>query len=292
MKALRKYAALYLMMIPVAIYFLVYGYYPLIKGLQVSFQDYRLMGDGPYAGLANYSQVWHDPFFWKSLTNTLVIGGGILALGFIAPLVLALSLNEVLHARFKKTAQMVLYIPHLLSWVIVGGIWIFLLSPDTGHVNLLLQRLTGTQPIHFLAESFWARWVMILVATWKDMGYSSILFLAGIVTINPSLYEAARMDGASRWQQVRYVTLPQLLSTMKVVFLLNTMGVLRIFDQVFVLRNPSTAPDVDVLMVYTFEKGIMNMQVGVAAAASFLVLLFTLALTLVVRKLTRFDEVG
>lgn len=292
MKALRKYAALYLMMIPVAIYFLVYGYYPLIKGLQVSFQDYRLMGDGPYAGLANYSQVWHDPFFWKSLTNTLVIGGGILALGFVAPLVLALSLNEVLHARFKKTAQMVLYIPHLLSWVIVGGIWIFLLSPDTGLVNLLLQRWAGMPPIHFLAESFWARLVMILVATWKDMGYNCILFLAGIVTINPSLYEAARMDGASRWQQVRYVTLPQLLGTMKVVLLLNTMGVLRIFDQVFVLRNPSTAPDVDVLMVYTFEKGIMNMQVGVAAAASFLVLLFTLALTLVVRKLTRFDEVG
>ncbi|MGP0584247.1 ABC transporter permease subunit [Paenibacillus timonensis] len=292
MKALRKHAALYLMMIPVAIYFLVYGYYPLIKGLQVSFQDYRLMGNGPYAGLANYSQVWHDPFFWKSLTNTLVIGGGILAFGFVAPLVLALSLNEVLHTRFKKTAQMVLYIPHLLSWVIVGGIWIFLLSPDTGLVNLLLQRWTGMPPIHFLAESFWARLVMILVATWKDMGYNCILFLAGIVSINPSLYEAARMDGASRWQQVRYVTLPQLLGTMKVVLLLNTMGVLRIFDQVFVLRNPSTAPDVDVLMVYTFEKGIMNMQVGVAAAASFLVLLFTLALTLVVRKLTRFDEVG
>ncbi|MBW4840762.1 MAG: ABC transporter permease subunit, partial [Paenibacillaceae bacterium] len=260
--------------------------------LQVSFQDYRLMGNGPYAGLANYSQVWHDPFFWKSLTNTLVIGGGILALGFVAPLVLALSLNEVLHTRFKKTAQMVLYIPHLLSWVIVGGIWIFLLSPDTGLVNLLLQRWTGTPPIHFLAESFWARLVMILVATWKDMGYNCILFMAGIVTINPSLYEAARMDGATRWQQVRYVTLPQLLGTMKVVLLLNTMGVLRIFDQVFVLRNPSTAPDVDVLMVYTFEKGIMNMQVGVAAAASFMVLLFTLALTLVVRKITRFDEVG
>ncbi|MCK8485612.1 ABC transporter permease subunit [Paenibacillus sp. MBLB2552] len=292
MKALRKYAALYLMMIPVAIYFLIYGYYPLVKGLQVSFQDYRLMGNGPYAGLANYSQVWHDPFFWKSLTNTLVIGGGILALGFVAPLVLALSLNEVLHTRFKKTAQMVLYIPHLLSWVIVGGIWIFLLSPDTGLVNLLLQRWTGTPPIHFLAESFWARLVMILVATWKDMGYNCILFMAGIVTINPSLYEAARMDGATRWQQVRYVTLPQLLGTMKVVLLLNTMGVLRIFDQVFVLRNPSTAPDVDVLMVYTFEKGIMNMQVGVAAAASFMVLLFTLALTLVVRKITRFDEVG
>lgn len=292
MKALRKYGALYVMMVPVIIYFLVYGYYPLVKGLQVSLQDYRLMGDGPYAGLANYSQVWQDPFFWRSLTNTLIIGGGILMFGFIAPLVLSLSLNEILQARFKKIAQLVLYVPHLLSWVIVGGIWILLLSPDTGLINLLWHQWTGAPPIHFLADSFWARWVMILVATWKDMGYNCILFLAGIVTINPSLYEAARIDGASRWQQMRYVTLPRLLGTMKVVFLLNTMGILRIFDQVFVLRNPSTSPDVDVLMVYTFEKGIMNMQMGVASAASFLVLLFTLILTLTVRKITRFDEVG
>jgi len=272
------------MMIPVAIYFLVYGYYPLIKGLQVSFQDYRLMGDGPYAGLANYSQVWHDPFFWKSLTNTLVIGGGILALGFIAPLVLALSLNEVLHARFKKTAQMVLYIPHLLSWVIVGGIWIFLLSPDTGLVNLLLQRLTGTQPIHFLAESFWARWVMILVATWKDMGYSCILFLAGIVTINPSLYEAARIDGASRWQQVRYVTLPQLLSTMKVVFLLNTMGVLRIFDQVYNMNfndpgGPLNTTKPLVLMIY--QTAFKSFDMGYAAAQTVVLFVILLAVSLI-----------
>ena len=123
------------------------------------------------------------------------------------------------------------------------------------------------------------------------MGYSCILFLAAIVSINPSLYEAARMDGATRWQLVRFVTLPQLKGTMKVIILLNTLGVLRIFDQVFVLRNPSTSSHVDVLMMYTFQKGIMEMQVGVGAAASFFVLVFTLILTLAVRTLTRFDEV-
>ncbi|WP_068695842.1 ABC transporter permease subunit [Paenibacillus yonginensis] len=291
LKTWRKYGALYLMMIPVICYFLVYGYYPLARGLQISFQDYRLIGNRPYIGFDNYGTVWHDPNFWKSLTNTLVIGGGSLVCGFLAPLIIALSLNEVLKSWFKKTAQMLLYVPHLLSWVVVGGMWIYLLSPDTGLVNLLLQRTLDIPPVHFLAESGWARVVMILVATWKDMGYNCILFLAGIVAINPSLYEAARLDGATRWQQVRYVTLPQIQSTMKVVLLLNTLGLLRIFDQVFILRNNSTAPDVDVLMYYTYQKGILDFHVGVAAAASVLVLIFTLLLTLIVRKLTRFDEV-
>ncbi|MGN7169918.1 ABC transporter permease subunit [Paenibacillus cellulositrophicus] len=291
MRAIRKYGVLYAMMLPVVIYFIIYGYYPLARGLQISFQDYKLMGERPYIGFANYAAVWHDPFFWKALGNTVVIGGGILVFGFVAPLVIALSLNEVMTAWFKKTAQMLLYIPHLLSWVVIGGMWIFLLSPDTGIVNLVLHKVAGIEPIHFLAESTWARWVMILVSTWKDMGYSCILFLAAIVSINPSLYEAARIDGATRWQLVRFVTLPQLKGTMKVIILLNTLGVLRIFDQVFVLRNPSTSSHVDVLMMYTFQKGIMEMQVGVGAAASFFVLVFTLILTLAVRTLTRFDEV-
>jgi putative aldouronate transport system permease protein len=291
MYVLRKYAVLYLMMLPVAVYFIIYSYYPLVKGIQISFQDYKLMGHRPYIGFDNYMKVLHDPVFWQSFWNTLVIGGGILLFSFIAPLIIALSLNELLKTWFKKTAQVIIYIPHLLSWVVVGGMWIFLLSPDIGIINLLLKSLLHLPPIHFLAESSWARWIMIWVATWKDMGYNCILFLAGIVSINPSLFEAARMDGASRWQLTRYVTIPQLVNTMKVIFLLNTLGVLRIFDEVFILRNPSTASKVDVLTMYTFQKGILDIQIGVAAAASFFVVLFTLALTLIVRKLTRFDEV-
>ncbi|MBW7457905.1 ABC transporter permease subunit [Paenibacillus sepulcri] len=291
MRNIRKYGALYLMMVPVVVYFLLYGYYPLIKGLQISFQDYKLMGVRPYVGFDNYKLVWADPSFWEAFWNTIIIGGGILLLSFIAPLIIALSLNEVLQTWYKKMAQLIIYIPHLLSWVVVGGIWIFLLSPDNGLVNLLLGKLAGIAPIHFLAESSWARWIMIVLATWKDMGYFCILFLAGIISISPSLYEAARMDGASRWQQLCYVTLPQLSGTMKVIFLLNTLGILRIFDQVFILRNPSIATKVDVLMMYTFQKGILDIKIGPAAAASFFVVLMTLVLTLIVRRLTRFDEV-
>ncbi|WP_219837130.1 ABC transporter permease subunit [Paenibacillus sp. R14(2021)] len=291
MGLLKKYGALYLMMVPVIAYFIVFAYYPLVKGLQTSFQDYKLMGDRPYVGFANYDAVLHDSLFWEAMVNTLVIGGGILLFSFIAPLVIALSLNEVLRTWFKKMAQMILYVPHLLSWVVVGGIWIFMLSPDSGIVNMILVHVFHRAPINFLADSGYARWIMILLSTWKEMGYTCILFLAGIVSINPSLYEAARMDGATRWQQLTYVTLPQLSNTMKVVFLLNTLGILRIFDQVFILRNPTIASKVDVLMMYTFQKGILEIKLGPAAAASFFVLVLTLALTLVVRRMTRFDEV-
>lgn len=291
MKLLKKYGALYVMMAPVIVYFLVFAYYPLVKGLQTSFQDYKLMGDRPYVGFANYSAVLHDSTFWDAMVNTLVIGGGILLFSFVAPLVIALSLNEVLRTWYKKMAQMILYVPHLLSWVVVGGIWIFMLSPDSGFVNMVLVHVFHRTPINFLADSSWARWIMIVLATWKEMGYTCILFLAGIVSINPSLYEAARMDGATRWQQLTRVTLPQLSNTMKVVFLLNTLGILRIFDEVFILRNPTIAAKVDVLMMYTFQKGILDIKLGPASAASFFVLILTLALTLVVRRMTRFDEV-
>ncbi|ACT01498.1 ABC transporter permease subunit [Paenibacillus sp. JDR-2] len=291
MRLLKKYSALYVMMVPVIVYFLVFAYYPLVKGLQTSFQDYKLMGDRPYVGFANYSAVLHDSLFWEAVVNTLVIGGGILCFSFVAPLVIALSLNEVLRTWFKKAAQMILYVPHLLSWVVVGGIWIFMLSPDSGIINMILVHMFHMKPINFMADSGWARWILILLATWKEMGYTCILFLAGIVSINPSLYEAARMDGATRLNQLIYVTIPQLSNTMKVVFLLNTLGILRIFDEVFILRNPTIASKVDVLMMYTFQKGILEIQLGPAAAASFFVLLLTLAMTLVVRRITRFDEV-
>ncbi|RED51176.1 ABC transporter permease subunit [Cohnella lupini] len=290
LKSIKKHYMLYIMMVPIVGYFLLFAYYPLAKGLQISLQDYKLMGDRPYIGLTNYETVLHDPFFWQSLRNTVFIGIGILLFGFFAPLVVALSLNEVFKSWFKKMAQLVLYIPHLLSWVVVGGMWIFFLSPDSGLVNLLLKEI-GIAPIHFMADEAWGRWVMIGSATWKDMGYNCILFLAGIVSINPSLYEAARMDGASRWQQARYVTIPQLMNTMKVIFLLNTLGIFRIFDQIFVMSNTAIANKVDVLMMYTFSKGILEIRIGQAAAASFFVIVFTLLLTLMTRKLTRFDEV-
>lgn len=288
LRVIRKHFALYLMMFPILLYFAIFNFYPLIRGFMISLQDFRLIGDRPFVGLDNYITVLRDPLFWQALKNTLIIGGGILAIGFIAPVIVAIALNEVLHATFKKLTQTIIYLPHLFSWVVVGGIWIFMLSPDGGLVNELLK-LVGHKQITFLASTEYARNIMVLSAVWKDMGYNCIIYLAAIVAINPTLYEAARVDGANRWQEIRHITIPQLFPTMKVVLLLNIMGILRIFDQIFVMKNDAIARSVDVLMVYTYEQGILNFKMGIASAASFIVIIATLILVMISAKITEYD---
>ncbi|MFD0959674.1 ABC transporter permease subunit [Paenibacillus chungangensis] len=287
---MKRYSSLYLMMIPIMLYFLIFSYYPLIRGFIMSLQQFRLIGDTPFVGLDNYMRVLKDPVFYDVFLNTITIGGGILIAGFIAPIIIALLLNEIAQKALKKWIQMVIYLPHLFSWVVIGGIWIFMLSPDGGLVNEVLMALGKESPIPFLSSETYAKGVMIASATWKEMGYTCILFLAAIVAINPSLYEAARMDGANRWQLVRFVTLPGLYSTMKVVLLLNMMSVLRMFDQIFIMKNPAIAKYVDVIMVYTYEKGIMEFNMGVATAASFVVIALTFILTMITRLVVRYDN--
>ena len=289
MVKLRKYGSLYLMLLPILIYFSVFTFYPLIRGFIISLQDFRIIGPRPFVGLDNYLTVLKDPDFFQATLNTLIISGGILIANFLCSLIIAILLNELLNNLFKRFVQTVIYLPHLFSWVVVGGIWIFLLSPDGGLINELVKWF-GREPIHFLAQEEYARPLMILMAVWKDMGYTCILYLAAIVAINPVLYEAASIDGANLWQKIRHIMLPQLIPTMKVVLLLNIMGVLRIFDQIFIMKNPAIASQVDVFMTYVYEKGILQFKMGIASAASFLVLLATFIITLITRKLIKYDE--
>ncbi|WP_078381968.1 ABC transporter permease subunit [Sutcliffiella halmapala] len=290
MNTLKRNSSLYFMLIPIFIYFILFAYYPLVRGLIISFQEFRLIGDRPFVGFENYLFVLKDPEFLKVTINTFAISGGILIIGFIFPIIIAISLNEAISSIFQRFTQTVIYLPHLFSWVVVGGIWIFLLSPDGGLVNELLKWFGKENPVHFLVKSDYAKPIMILTAIWKDMGYTCILYMAAIVGINPSLYEAASIDGANRFQKIKHVTLPQLIPTMKIVLLLNVMGVLRIFDQIFILSNPAIASEVNVFMTYTYEKGILQFQMGIASAAAFLVLIMTLILTIVTRKVIRYDE--
>ncbi len=289
LRQMKIHTALYLMMIPVIIYFVVFVYYPLVRGVVISFQDYRLLGPRPFIGWENYTVVLDDPQFWQVLRNTLLIGGGILVVGFAPPIIVALALNEMINKVFKRTSQTVIYLPHLFSWVVVGGLWIYLLSPRGGLINELLG-LMGVGPVRFLTDAVWARALMILLPIWKDMGFAAIIYLAAITTISPTLYEAARIDGASRFQQIRQITLPLLVPTMKVVLILNVLGLLRIFDQIYVLRNPVIQRKVDVLMTYVYDTGIQQFEVGYASAVSVLVLLATLALVAVAWLVTGFDR--
>lgn len=289
LRLVKTHTALYVMMIPVIAYFAVFVYYPLYQGVIASFQEFNLLGARPYVGWENYDTVWNDTRFWQVVRNTLLIGGGILVVGFLPPIIVALSLNELRLVLFKKFSQTVVYLPHLFSWVVIGGMWIYLLSPRGGLVNELLG-LLEVEPVRFLTNTTWARILMIVLPVWKDMGYAAIIYLASITTINPSLYEAARIDGASRFQQIYQITIPLLVPTMKVVLMLNVLGLLRIFDQIYVLRNGVVQRKVDVLMTYVYDMGIQRYEVGYASAVSVLVLVTTLLLTAIVWRVTGFGR--
>ncbi|MBA3274423.1 MAG: sugar ABC transporter permease [Chloroflexia bacterium] len=286
---MKMHSVLYLMMIPVIAYFAVFVYYPLYEGVVSSFQEFNLLRARPYVGRENYIEVLDDPRFWQVLRNTLLIGGGILVVGFLPPIIIAVSLSELSRVIFKKFSQTIVYLPHLFSWVVIGGMWIYLLSPRGGLVNELLA-LFDIGPVRFLTNTTWARTMMIVLPVWKDMGYAAIIYLASITTISPSLYEAARIDGASRFQQIRQITIPLLKPTMKVVLLLNVLGLLRIFDQIYVMQNPVVRRKVDVLMTYVYDMGIQQYEVGYASAVSVMVLLATLVLTAIVWRLTGFGR--
>lgn len=287
LQRMRSHLWLYAMILPVIAYFCIFVYYPLYQGAVSSFQEFKLLGGAHWVGTQNYTDAWNDDRFWQVVRNTLLIGGGILVVGFFPPIILALGLNELRLMLFKKTAQTAAYLPHLFSWVVIGGMWIYLLSPSGGLVNELLAKI-DVGPIRFLTNTTWARAVMIVLPVWKDMGYSAIIYLAAITAISPVLYEAARIDGASRFQQAYQITLPMLKPTMKVVFMLNILGMLRIFDQIFVMRNGVIKNSVDVIMTYVYDTGIQKYQLGFASAISMMVLVATLVMTSVVWKITGF----
>lgn len=290
LRLMRSHAWLYVMILPVLAYFAVFVYWPLYQGVVASFQEFKLLGGAEWVGTANYSTAWEDAKFWQVLRNTLLIGGGILVFGFFPPIIIALTLNEVRQLAFKKIAQTTVYLPHLFSWVVVGGMWIYLLSPSGGLVNEVLGVL-DVGPVRFLTDREWARVMMIGLPIWKDAGYAAIIYLAAITSINPTLYEAARIDGASRFQQAYQITLPLLQGTMKVVFMLNILGLLRIFDQIFVMRNGVTQRAIDVLMTYVYDLGIQQYELGLASAISVMVLLATLLMTAIVWRITGFGRV-
>jgi putative aldouronate transport system permease protein len=288
LKELKKARILYLLMLPSIVYFIVFSYFPIANGTIISFQNYRFFGNSPFVGLKNYADAISTPGFWNVLRNTLILGFGNVILTAFIPLLTALLLNEVFFSPWKRFLQTVLYLPHLFSWVVVGGIWIFVLSPNSGFV-IALANLLGIRPFALFTQESAARPLFIGINLWKQSGYVCILYLASIAGINPELYEAAMVDGAGAFKRVLHITLPELYNTLKVVLILNIMGSLRMFNQVYVLRNEVIASKVDVLMYYVYVKGLQQFKIGYAAAISVLIFIATLILTFVFRRLVKYS---
>jgi len=288
LKQIKKYKAIYIMLLPVLLYFIVFSYYPLLLGIVQSLQKNKLIGTPEFIGIANYKEVLGDYQFKQAFENSLVIGIGTQLLSFVLSILLAIGINEIGSKLSKSTMQTVTYLPNLFSWTVVGGMWIFILSTN-GLINSVLTS-NGHDSIQFLADTKYSQAIMILTGAWKSIGYYAVLFLASIVSIDPNIFEAAQIDGASRGKQITKILIPQLIPTMKIIIVLGTMGLLRNFDQVFVMGNPTIMDKVRTLLLYIFTEGITQFKVGKATAAATVVLIATLIITFIVRKLVKYDD--
>lgn len=265
---MRKHWPIYVISIPGIIYFLLFKYIPLF-GSMIAFQNYNIfkgIKNSPWVGLDNFQRMFQYTEFLQILKNTILIGLYDLCFAFPIPIILALLINELRLMAYKRVVQTVVYMPHFLSWVIVGGVVVGVLSPSTGIVNHVLG-LFGIDPIYFLGENEYIRPILIASGVWKDSGWGTIIYLAAMAGINPDLYEAAQIDGASRLRQVTAITIPSILATIVILFLLHIGNFLDFgFERVFVFLNPLNNQNGEIIDTFVYRAGLVDRQYSYTTA--------------------------
>lgn len=257
---------LHLMLIPGVVFTFVFAYIPLY-GIIIAFEDYNpVMGfSSPWVGLKHFRYVFGMPGFVNTIRNTLYIAVCKIAGGIVVPVTFALLLNEVTNVKFKRSLQTLIYLPNFLSWVIVAGLLVDILSSD-GIINGVLG-LMGIEPIFFLGDTFWFPIVMILSDIWKGFGFGTVVYLAALTGIDPTLYEAAKVDGAKRWKQTLYITMPGIAPTIILMSVLSLGNVLNAgFDQIYNLYSPLVYETGDIIDTFVYRLGIEQAQYSPAAA--------------------------
>jgi putative aldouronate transport system permease protein len=266
-RGLGERSVLLLLLSPALVYFAIFHLWP-IAGMVMAFQDYRIVGPSKWVGLKHFVALFSSPSFLLVLRNTVILSAMKIILFFPLPIIFALLVNELRLSALRKFVQAIAYLPHFLSWVVIAGIWISFLSPSSGGMNEL-RAFLGLPPLDYMTDKGSIRWVLFASETWRSLGWDSIIYLAALMKISPSLYESADMDGASSLQKMRYVTLPELVPTMVTVFILNLGFFLNAgFDQVFNMMNDSVISVVDILDTYVYRIGLLNMQYSFSTAAS------------------------
>jgi putative aldouronate transport system permease protein len=266
---LLKQWPFHLMVLPTLLFLIVFAYLPM-GGLVMAFQDYK-----PWLGISKSAWVGLDQFRYlferedslQVIWNTLIIAVFKMILNLVAPFAFAIFLNEIRKQLVKRFVQTLVYLPHFLSWVILGGILTDLLTTDGGLVNRLLTSIFGIEPIFFLGDGNWFRFTVIVSDVWKEFGFGTVVFLAALANINPSLYEAAEVDGASRLKQTLHITIPAMIPIAVVVGTLALGNVLNAgFDQIFNLYNPLVYAKGDIIDTFVYRTAILSGEMGFGTA--------------------------
>lgn len=280
----RSQMSLQSMVWPGLLFLIVFSYVPMY-GVLIAFKEYDLFEGvlgSPWVGLVHFREFFNDPNFLNVLRNTLAINVLNLLFGFPAPILFALLLNEIAGKRFKSFVQTVSYLPHFVSWVIFGGLMLTVLSPSNGILNgLLLSLNLIDEPINFMAKTnlFW--FIMVGMEMLKGIGWGAIIYIAAISGVDQEMYEAAKIDGAGRFQKIRYVTLPAIMGTVVIMLIFAISGILNTgFEQVMVMQNALNLDVSETIDTYVYKVGLSEMRysystaVGLAKSVVALILLF------------------
>ncbi len=255
-----KHRWLYLMSLPGLAFLIIFKYIPMY-GVIMAFQDFSFkigVFGSPYIGFAHFQQLFTSAKFFQVFSNSLLLSIARLVFSFPIPIILALLINEIRLKFYKKTAQTLMYLPHFLSWIVLGGITTNFLSMTDGLINDLITMLGG-EKVNFLGSNEWFRFVIIVTNIWKEAGWGTIIYLAGLSAISPDLYEAATVDGANRWQRIAHVTLPGISSTVVIMLVLAVGGLMNNgFEQVYLFQNDLNIAVSDVFETYTYKIGIVS----------------------------------
>lgn len=271
----RKFSAyeipLHLMLIPGIVIVFIFHYVPL-GGLVIAFQRFipakGMFGNQTWVGLYNFEYIFSMPNTLNVLRNTVVIAFWKIVLGLIIPIIVALMLNELQNRAVKRSIQTIVYFPHFLSWIIFGSIIMDMLSPSTGIINTLLNAL-GFNSIYFLGDNHYFQQTIIWTDVWKNFGYGTVVYMASITSIDPTLYEAASIDGANRWRQTWHITLPGMRMIIVLMMVLSLGNVLNAgFDQVYNMYSPIVYETGDIIDTMVYRLGLENAKYGPAAAVS------------------------
>jgi putative aldouronate transport system permease protein len=280
---LKREWQIYVLLAPTIIWFILFLYKPMY-GLQIAFKDYSIfkgIGASLWIGFEHFETLFSSTQFVRAVKNTIILSAYTLFFGFPVPIILAVMFNEIINPIYKRVAQTIVYLPHFISSVIIAGIVITAFSPSAGIVNTILSWF-GADPIYFLTKPEWFRPIFVGTGIWQEAGFSSIVFLAAIAGVSPSLYESAVVDGASRWQMIWKITLPSILPTILIMLIIRIGNLLEVsFEMIILLYQPATYATADVVNTYIFRQGLQSGQYDIAAAAGLFnaVVAFVLVIT-------------
>jgi putative aldouronate transport system permease protein len=286
-----RHKALLIMLIPALVYYITFKYVPLL-GSVIAFKNYNIFKGfiaSPWVGFKHFNNIFHNPDFYNIILNNLVISLYGIVFSFPAPILLALLLNEVKSEMFKRTVQTMVYLPHFISWSIIAGLAYMLLSSQTGIVNgILINMGFLKEPIAFLQKADYVRGIIVGSGIWKETGWSAIIYLATLNSISPSLYESAKIDGASRFKQCLYITIPGLAPAIVTLLLLKIGNILDLgFEHVFPFINGLTAHKAEVIDTFTYSMGVVNGQYSMTTAVGLFKSVIGLTLLLIANKISK-----